>query len=173
MRKYETIFISDPDLKDQTRQELFDKVRDIIATEKGILLNFDEWGNKKLAYEIKKKTRGHYVCVTYGGTGELINELERNFRLRDTVLKFMTILLSNDVSVEQLEEEARENLEAAEEAAAEAAAKAAPKPEAVVEKEAAAPEAETKTAAPEAETKAPAPEAADDAKVEEAGEKTE
>lgn len=112
MRKYETVFISDPDLQDKARTELFDKVRNIIASQNGILLNFDEWGNKKLAYEIKKKLRGHYVCVTYGGTGELVNELERNFRLTDDVLKFMTLLLSDDVTVEQLEKEARENLEA-------------------------------------------------------------
>ncbi len=108
MRKYETVFISDPDLKDQARTELFDKVRNIIAKGKGVLSDFDEWGNKKLAYEIKKKLRGHYVCVTYGGTGELVKELERNFGLSDDVLKFMTILLSDNVTAEQLEKEARE-----------------------------------------------------------------
>jgi small subunit ribosomal protein S6 len=108
MRKYETVFISDPDLQDQARQDLFDKVRNIIAKEDGILLDLDEWGNKKLAYEIKKKLRGHYTCVTYGGTGALINELERNFRLTDDVLKFMTILLSDDVTKEQLEKELQE-----------------------------------------------------------------
>jgi small subunit ribosomal protein S6 len=108
MRKYETVFISDPDLKDQTRSDLFDKVRNIIAKENGILLDFDEWGNKKLAYEIKKKLRGHYVCVKYGGTGDLVRELERNFRLSDDVLKFMTILLSDDVTAQQLEKELQE-----------------------------------------------------------------
>lgn len=111
MRKYETIFISDPDLQDQTRAELFDKVRNIIAKEDGILLTFDDWGNKKLAYEIKKKLRGHYVCVTYGGTGDLVKELERNFGLSDIVMKFMTILLSENVTVEQLQKEAQEALD--------------------------------------------------------------
>jgi len=108
MRKYETVFISDPDLQDQTRSDLFDKIRSIIAKENGILLDFDEWGNKKLAYEIRKKSRGHYACVTYGGTGDLIKELERNFRLSDDVMKFMTILLSDDVTVEQLEKEVQD-----------------------------------------------------------------
>ena len=109
MRKYETIFILDPDVKDQARTDLFDRVKNIIAKENGILLDFDEWGNKKLAYEIKKKLRGFYVCITYGGTGPLIKEFERNLRLSDDVLKFMTLLLSDDVTVEQLEEEAKEN----------------------------------------------------------------
>ncbi|MDA3790537.1 MAG: 30S ribosomal protein S6 [Desulfobacula sp.] len=111
MRKYETVFISDPDLQDQTRTDLFEKVRNIIAKEGGIITNFDDWGNKKLAYEIKKKLRGHYVCVTYGGTGGLIKELERNFRLTDDVLKFMTILLSDNVTAEQLEKEVQEALD--------------------------------------------------------------
>ena len=111
MRKYETVFISDPDLQDQTRTDLFDKTRNIITKENGIVIDFDDWGNKKLAYEIKKKSRGHYVCVTYGGTGVLVAELERNFRLTDDVLKFMTIVLSEDLTAEQLEKEAQEALE--------------------------------------------------------------
>ena len=108
MRKYETVLIADPDLQDQTRTELFDKVRDIITREKGITLDFDEWGNKKLAYEIRKKTRGHYVCITYGGSGALVAELERNFRLTDQVLKFMTIVLSEDTTLEALEQEIKD-----------------------------------------------------------------
>ena len=137
MRKYETIFISDPDLQDQARADLFDKVRNIIAKEGGILLNFDEWGNKKLAYEIKKKLRGHYVCATYGGTGELVKELERNFRLSDAVMKFMTILLSDDVTVEQLEREVQEAEDQAKQVAAatEESTKKSTEKEPVVEKE--------------------------------------
>jgi len=49
MRKYETVIISDPDLQDQARTELFDKIRNIIARDHGILLYVDEWGSKKLA----------------------------------------------------------------------------------------------------------------------------
>ena len=109
MRKYETVFILNPDVKEQARSDLFDRVKNIIDRENGILLDFDEWGNKKLAYEIKKKLRGFYVCITYGGTGPLVKEIERNLRLlNDNVLKFMTLLLSDDVTVKQLEDEARE-----------------------------------------------------------------
>jgi small subunit ribosomal protein S6 len=118
MRKYETVFISDPDLQDKARLDLYDKVRNIIAKENGILLSFDEWGNKKMAYEIKKKLRGNYVCATYGGTGDLVKEIERNFRLTDDILKFMTILLSDDVTVESLEQEVADAKEAEEAATA-------------------------------------------------------
>nr|WP_320014759.1 30S ribosomal protein S6 [uncultured Desulfobacter sp.] len=113
MKKYETVFISDPDMSDQAREELLERVKGIIDREKGILLNVDEWGLKKLSYEIKKKLRGHYVCLTYGGTGELVTELERNFRLSDFIMKFMTILITEHVTEESLKEEAEQAKEAA------------------------------------------------------------
>ncbi len=153
MRKYETVFISDPDLKDRARTDLYDKVRNIIASEKGILLDFDEWGNKKLAYEIKKKFRGQYVCVTYGGTGELVKELERNFRLTDNVLKFMTIVLSEDTPAEEFEKLVQE---AAEEAA----------PEEAATEEAATEEAKDETPAPEASEEKKSDASEEDAAVE-------
>jgi len=112
MRKYETVVISDPDLQDQARAELLDKIRNIIARENGILLDVDDWGSKKLAYEIRKKLRGHYFCLTYGGTGDLVKELERNLGLSDDVMKYMTILLSTDETAESLAKEA-EDVEAA------------------------------------------------------------
>lgn len=105
MRRYETIFIADPDLQDDVRADLFDKFKNLIEQEKGIIVSLDDWGNRKLAYEIRKKARGHYVCLTYGGTGALVNELERNFRLDDKVLKFMTILLDKDVDPDALAQE--------------------------------------------------------------------
>ncbi len=112
MRKYETVVISDPDLQDQSRAELLDKVRNIIARENGIFLYVDDWGSKKLAYEINKKLRGHYSCLTYGGTGDLVKELERNLGLNDDVMKYMTILLSSDETADSLAKEA-EDIQAA------------------------------------------------------------
>ena len=121
MRKYETVVISDPDLQDQTRTELFDKIRNIIARENGIFLNLDDWGSKKMAYEIRKKLRGHYACLTYGGTGDLVKELERNLRLTDDVMKFMTILISDAVTAESLAQELKDAEDAKAAAAADAA----------------------------------------------------
>lgn len=158
MRKYETVIISDPDLQDQTRAELFDKIRNIIDRENGILIDVDEWGSKKLAYEIKKKLRGHYTCLTYGGTGDLVKELERNLRLSDDIMKFMTILLSDNVTAESLEQEVADANEAL---AAEAAAKAE---EAAQSEEAAETDAAEASEAPAEAADAPAEEAkADDA----------
>ena len=105
MRRYETIFIANPDLQEDARKNLFDKFKNLLTQEKGILVDFDDWGNRKLAYEIKKKSRGHYVCMTYGGDGALVTELERNFRLDDNIMKFMTVLLEKDIDRSALEQE--------------------------------------------------------------------
>ena len=153
MRKYETVFISDPDLQDQNRADLFDRVRSIITRENGILLDFDEWGSKKLAYEIRKKLRGYYVCMTYGGDGALVKELERNFGLSDDIMKFMTILLSDHETAESLEKQAAEAQEAKEvkaEDKTEEAANASEATEPVAEEEAQEAETEAKTAPAEA-----------------------
>jgi len=105
MRRYETIFIIDPDLSEEGRTPLFERLKDLFPQHNGLLVVIDEWGAKKLAYEIKKKARGHYVRLDYCGTGVLVNEIERFFRIDDRVLKYMTVLLEKDVDVESIKEE--------------------------------------------------------------------
>ncbi len=112
MRKYETVFISNPDLQDQNRTDLFEKFRNLVEKQGGIPLDFDEWGNRKLAYEIGKKSRGYYVCMTYGGNAGVVSELERILRLDANVMKFMTILKEKDLTPEQLEKEKEEEVAA-------------------------------------------------------------
>lgn len=105
MRRYETIFIADPDLSDEERTPLLDRIKNLIPEHDGFLVLVDEWGAKKLAYEINKKARGYYIRLDYGGTGTLVDEIERLFRIDDRVLKYMTVLLEKDVDIENLKEE--------------------------------------------------------------------
>ena len=115
MRRYETIFISDSDLTEDDRNQLFEKTKDLIDAQGGSLLIFDDWGARKLAYEIKKKGRGYYVRLDYCGDGKLVAEMERSFRIDDRVLKYMTIVLDADVDPEKIKQElAEESEEAAE-----------------------------------------------------------
>ena len=104
MRRYETIFIADPDLSDEERIPLLDRIKDLIPEHDGFLVRVEEWGSKKLAYEIKKKGRGYYIRFDYCGAGELVDEIERLFRIDDRVLKYMTVLLEKDVDIEKLKE---------------------------------------------------------------------
>ena len=105
MRRYETIFIVDPDLSDEERSPLFERLKPLFPQLDGFLVMVDEWGTKNLAYEIKKKKRGYYVRLDYCGAGPLVNEIERFFRIDDRVLKYMTVLLEEDVDLESLQAE--------------------------------------------------------------------
>ena len=105
MKRYETIFILDPDLSDEDRGALFERFTDLIQKHDGLLIVLDEWGTKKLAYEIKKKAKGYYLRSEYCGTGILVDELERFFRIDDRVLKYMTVLLDKNVDVARIKEE--------------------------------------------------------------------
>ncbi len=105
MRRYETIFIIDPDLSDEERNPVVERLQEIINQYGGFLVITDEWGSKKLAYEVKKKVRGYYIRIDYCGTGKLVNEIERFFRIDDRVMKYMSVLLERKVDVERIKEE--------------------------------------------------------------------
>lgn len=102
MNHYETIFIVDPDTADDERELILEKVNSAFAQKDGTLLALDHWGVRRLAYEIKKKKQGRFVRLDYCGNGNLVDELERNFRLDHRILKFMTILIDKNVDVDAL-----------------------------------------------------------------------
>lgn len=105
MRKYETFFIVDPDLPDEVNTVVDEKVKSIVTSKGGAIITYVPWGKKKLAYPVKKRTRGHYVLMEYAGGPELVAELERNMRLDERVLKFITVKLDDRYDPEK--EEAR------------------------------------------------------------------
>jgi small subunit ribosomal protein S6 len=105
MRRYETIIILDPDLSTEKRKPVIKRVQDVIEQQDGYLVFIDDWGSRKLAYEIKKKERGYYVRFDFCGTAAVVDEMERFFRIDDRVLKFMTVLLDKTVDIEKIKEE--------------------------------------------------------------------
>ncbi len=93
MRKYETIFIMDPDLEDEQALSTVEKVKGIITQATGEILKVEDWGKRKLAYDVKKKSKGHYILIHFLGSPALLSELERNFRVMDAVIKFQSVRL--------------------------------------------------------------------------------
>jgi small subunit ribosomal protein S6 len=128
MRRYETIIITDPDLSAEQRDPVLQRVTDVVKQGDGYLALTDEWGARKLAYEIKKKDRGYYIRFDFCATGAVVNEMERFFRIDDRVLKYMTVLLDKTADIEKIKEEIAAAQSKTDKAKAQAEAAAAPTP---------------------------------------------
>jgi len=96
-REYETIYILRPDVDNAVAEKVVDRAKDVIARLDGTLTKLDNWGKRKLAYPIQKNNRGLFVYLKYVGYGDLVAELERNLRLLDEVVRFQTVLLTEDI----------------------------------------------------------------------------
>ena len=108
MKRYETILIANADLRDDEQSALIARYSGIINGRKGALVKADNWGKRKLAYAIKKQTRGIYVLFEYAGESLIVNELERNLKIDDKILKFMTVLIEKEVDPAVLEKQLAE-----------------------------------------------------------------
>ncbi len=90
MNKYESVIIVKPTVDDEHLKELEKSFTEIINKD-GKLEKVDEMGKRKLAYEVKKNTEGIYVVFYFEANPTLIEELERNYRISDDVIKFINV----------------------------------------------------------------------------------
>ena len=105
MRRYETILIAHVDLSEDELSALITRYGGIVTGQKGILVKVERWGKRRLAYMIGKQARGFYILIDYAGATDVVNELERNLKIDDKILKFMTVLQAEAVDPEVLEKE--------------------------------------------------------------------
>jgi small subunit ribosomal protein S6 len=91
MRAYETMYVLSPDLNEEERKGLIERFKNLIVEKGGEITNFDEWGKRKLAYPIQKKTEGYYVLMNFNSSPEVSRELERVYRITDGVLRYLII----------------------------------------------------------------------------------
>jgi len=96
-KEYETIYILRPDVDADTADKVQGRVAEVIDREKGKLLKVEAWGRRRLAYPVAKQKKGVYLYVKYVGKGGLVQEVERNLKLQDAVLKFQTVLTAEEV----------------------------------------------------------------------------
>lgn len=106
LRHYETTYILHPEADEATAKAVAERVESVIKSFNGEIIRVEEWGRRKLAYRVKKQTRGVYIYVRYIADAEAIAELERVLRLLDNVLKFLTLKV--DTEFEQELKEAKE-----------------------------------------------------------------
>ncbi|MTJ91334.1 MAG: 30S ribosomal protein S6 [Desulfovibrio sp.] len=100
MRKFETLLLLSPELSADNREGIINALTAIIAREKGVMVEVDNWGMRDLAYPVRKLMRGYYVRLVYQAPAELIAELERNVRITDGIFKFVTVKLADEVAGE-------------------------------------------------------------------------
>jgi small subunit ribosomal protein S6 len=103
MRRYETIFILRPNVGEDEINKVVESTTQIILNEKGTILELNKWGMKKLAYLIKKESLGYYVYCDYAGTPAAVAEIERKFRIDDSVLKYLTIKTADSINEDGIE----------------------------------------------------------------------
>jgi small subunit ribosomal protein S6 len=91
MYDYETLVVLHPDLGEAGTKDLVAKVRGILESGKAEIRKLDEWGVRELAYTIHKQRRGYYTLIEYGSEPAAVTELERQLRINDQVLRFLTV----------------------------------------------------------------------------------
>lgn len=96
-REYETIFVLHPDSTSAAVDKIADRCIEVIDRLDGRLLKAENWGRRRLAYPVKKHRKGIYIYVRYLGYQDMVHELERNLRMLDPVVKYLTVKVDEDV----------------------------------------------------------------------------
>lgn len=90
MTTYETAILFDPDVPEDGRKEFLGKVEGVVSSFSGEILKLDDWGIRKLAYPIRKKHNAYYTFLTYSGKRGVVEEVERNIKISDAVMRHLT-----------------------------------------------------------------------------------
>ena len=128
MREFETTFVVQPEISDEACTDLCGRLDAILEGKGARRVMLDDWGKRKLAYEIQRFQKGHYFVLYYLDKGTVVSELERMLRLEESVLRFLTVRAKDRVAdldarvAEGVEEERIQREKAAERAAREAEA---------------------------------------------------
>jgi len=93
MQIYETVVVVHPRLSDSEVSKFSDKTKKTIAEGGGELLSEDAWGRRKLAYPIEKAREGFYMYYKFQAPGTLVQKLNKNFRIDESILRTLTVLL--------------------------------------------------------------------------------
>ena len=87
---YETLFVVHPE-KGTRVKEFIERFRKVIEAQEGVVSQVEEWGLRDLAYRINKQGKGYYTLLQYRSSGRAVEELERNLRLTDGILRYLTV----------------------------------------------------------------------------------
>ena len=91
MNKYELAVVVSAKLEDEERAAVIEKVKNYITRFNGPVTNVDEWGKKRLAYEIQKMREAYYYFIQFEGDSECPNEVERHVRIMESVIRYLCV----------------------------------------------------------------------------------
>jgi small subunit ribosomal protein S6 len=93
MNQYETVFIATPVLSENQMKEAVEKFKKVITSNGGEIINEENWGLRKLAYPIQKKSTGFYYLIEFKAESSLIQSLELEYRRDERIIRFLTVKL--------------------------------------------------------------------------------
>jgi small subunit ribosomal protein S6 len=96
VREYEALYIINPTLEDEEIKNVVEKFKNVVETQ-AQLKNVDEWGKRKLAYPVNKLNEGYYVFMEFGAEPDFPQELERIFKITDSVMKYLIVRKDREV----------------------------------------------------------------------------
>jgi small subunit ribosomal protein S6 len=111
-REYELVYIVSPEAGEQEVTDLHAQIEQIVQRFNGIIEKTENWGRRKLAYEIGHHREGTYVIETLRGSGELMKEIDRRLRVIDTVIRHLIVRIDEDLRVAERHREARKSAQA-------------------------------------------------------------
>ena len=108
MRRYEAVIIIEPDVADDEVKALTEKFGELIKSHDGEVIKIEDWGIKKLAYLVRKRDKGRYILFDFVSGPTLINEIERQFKISENIMKYLTVKLDEDVDLEAFKGDTKE-----------------------------------------------------------------
>ena len=96
MHKYELALVVNAKIEDEVRTATVEKAKEYIARAGGTVTDVDDWGKKKLAYEIQKMSEAYYYFIHFDAEGTAPAEVENNVRIMDNVLRFLVVRVDED-----------------------------------------------------------------------------
>lgn len=99
MRIYEILFIIRPDVPEEEIDGIVEPLKNVVTAGGGTVDKVDKWGKRRLAYRVKKQREGYYVLLQFSTdqAAETVKELERRLRVSDTVVKFLTVRIDEEL----------------------------------------------------------------------------
>ncbi len=102
MNYYEEVMILDANIDDNAVNETIERVKNVIVSKGGEILKTDNWGRRKLAYELNKHQKGNYVLLNFKSPPDTVLELEKLSKVVDPIIKFMVVRLTKKKQIEKM-----------------------------------------------------------------------